>query len=110
MNRLMLLFLLLMTACSSAPTKGEPHFFLGRASDDCDFVGYIDGAAQEKDEDRSLSEAKKRIIKQAEKSGANMLKIVNVNRMLTSLSLSAEAYRCSSLLRLKIADDAKLDF
>ena len=110
MKRLMLFLLLPIAACSSAPSKNGPHFFLGRESDECVFVGYLNSSSHESSEDKSFAEAKKQLLKQSQAVGANMLKIVNVNRMVTAVSLSVESYRCSSLLKLQITDDPKIDF
>lgn len=110
MIKLMLLFSFVISACSTSPTKESPHFFQGKASDDCDFMGYLDSSVKEESEDKSFIFAKKEIILHAQKVKANVLKIVNINRMAGAVSISAEAYKCSNLLKLKIADDPKLDF
>jgi hypothetical protein len=110
MTRLMLFLLLSLSACSTAPARDDAHFFDGKASDDCEFIGYLDSSAHEETQEKSYTLAKKDLVAHAKKVKANMLKIVNVNRMTSAVSLSVESYRCSNLLQLKITDDAKLDF
>lgn len=104
---------LIISGCSSFGKRGtnpDIQFFQGKASDDCEFLGYIDSEASEKNEEDSFDECKEELYQQAYKYRANALKIVTVNRVLSKINISAEAYRCSSLIKLKVSEETKLDF
>jgi outer membrane PBP1 activator LpoA protein len=110
MNKIMVLSLIILSACASTPARESIHFFQGKANDDCEFVEYLDAYSSKDTEEKSYDEAKRNLMADAKKDRANMLKVVNVNRTINAISLSAEAYYCSNLLQLKISDDSKMDF
>lgn len=106
-----ILLCLVMAGCATTGKKiSGVEFFSGRAADDCDFLGYIESESTKSSEDASYDDARYEILKQAQHYHANAVKFISVNRVITKINLSAEAYKCPSLVKLKITDENHLNF
>lgn len=91
--------LFLLSGCSTVQ-KGDsfPKFFQGKVPDDCDFMGYVDGESKQDNPETSFNISKKLVLHKAYEQQSNAVKIININKILNKVSISAEAYRCHSLI------------
>lgn len=112
MKSISIVLITLITVSCASPQKkeGYPQFFQGRATDDCEFIGYVESESNRSDPEKSFSDGKESVLKKAYAQEANAVKIVNINKVVSQIRLSAEAYRCPSLERLKLTSEPRLNF
>lgn len=107
----LMMLCLLMAGCATTGKKVEGVFsFSGKPADDCEFLGYIESEATKGTEADNYDEARYGIMKQAEHYHANAVKFMSVNRIVSKISISAEAYKCPNLLQMKVTDESHLSF
>lgn len=101
----------LSIGCTTMANKEDyPKFFQGRANEDCEFIGYIESDSDKSSPEASFEKSKAVLLDKANKQKANAVKVVNTNKVLNKISLSAESYQCPNLEKMKITDEARLNF